>query len=162
MPAASSGTPELILALARKAAMQRQSGIATQERLEAVAQRVLCFRPAWVALLLKLRRGLLSLLGLPSPHKGALPAPGLPLLPGSQTGIYTVVAAEPGHYWLAAAQDRHLDSWLAFHAEEASGLKPRLVLATSLAQPHGWRGRLYLLATSPLQALILKSALRPR
>jgi len=158
----SPATPAVILAAARCASLGRQAGIATQESLEAVAQRALCFRPPWVALLLRLRRGLLRLMGLQSPHQGALPAPSLPLLPGSRTGIYTVLAAEPGLYWLAAAQDRHLDSWLAFHAEEASSLKPRLVLATSLAQPHGWRGRIYLLLTSPLQALILKSALKPR
>jgi hypothetical protein len=162
MPTASPSTPGPILALARSAALWRQAGIATQESLESVAQRVLCFRPGWAAQLLRLRRGLLILLGLPSPHQGSRPAASLPLLPGSQTGIYTVLAAEPGSYWLAAAQDRHLDSWLAFHAEAASGLKPRLVLATSLAQPHGWRGRIYLLLTSPLQALVLKSALKPR
>jgi len=162
LPVASPGTPAAIRAAARKAAAGRQAGLATQESLEAVAQRALCFRPGWVGLLLRLRRGLLGLLGAPDSRAGKRPALVLPLEPGGQTGIFTVEACEPGRYWLASAQSRHLDSWLAFHVEEASGLKPRLVLATTLASFHGWRGRAYWLLASPWQAAILKSALKPR
>jgi hypothetical protein len=159
----SAGTPREILAAAQDAPIAHQSGLATREALEEVAARVIGYRPGWVSLLLRLRRVLLALLGVQSSLRGRRPAPGpLPTQIGGQTGIFTVQSASPGRYWLGLAQDQHLDSWLGFHVEEGDGLKPRLVLATTVVRFHGWRGRLYWLAICPFHHSILAKALKPR
>jgi len=136
----SKDTPLWIKGEAQGAAFVDQTALASSVSLEQAVTIMLRFRPAWVGALLAFRRVLLRRGAHGQPIKEHL--------------------SEPGQCWVGRASEDDFDSSFAVHIEPATGLCPRLVVATTVAKPKSMKGRLYLLFSAPFRAQVLRQALK--
>jgi len=124
--------------------------------LEQFVVRALAYQPWWLAALYRLRAGLARLMGLNRQGMtAAKPAdPTRVMIPGARLGVFTVIAASPGRWWVGQHEDRHLTARLAMACrEEASGV--RRFWAITAVWHHNWRGPLYLALVRPFHHLVV-------
>ncbi|NWF70294.1 MAG: DUF2867 domain-containing protein [Chloroflexi bacterium] len=124
--------------------------------------RLLAYQPAWLTFLYRVRGLLARLLRLE--ERGVPPAPQfspatVPMQPGEKAAFFTVTRADGERYWLAEAQDRHLDAALGVVAEPEVNGRRRFHVIT-IVHYHNWRGPLYFNLIRPFHHLVVGSMAR--
>ena len=76
-------------------------------------------------------------------------------IPGDKTGMFTVLAAQEGHYWLAQAQDEIITGYVGV-VVEAPGQDGRRFHFISGATWRGWKGRVYYAVILPFHHLVVR------
>jgi uncharacterized protein DUF2867 len=114
------------------------------------AERMLGYRPRWIAALMALRNHLVAPFGLktPSPHR--LPA-------ADAVGIFPVLSESPNRL-VAGLNDKHLDFRVL--VDVASVGRGQQVTATTLVLTHNLFGRSYLAIILPFHRLIVRRMMR--
>jgi Protein of unknown function (DUF2867) len=114
------------------------------------AERMLGYRPRWIAALMALRNYLVTPFGLktPSPRRQA---------PVDTVGIFPVLSETPDRL-VAGFDDNHLDFRVV--VDVASTGPRRQVTATTLVLTHNLLGRTYLAVILPFHRIIVRAMLR--
>ncbi len=114
------------------------------------AERMLGYRPRWIATLMALRNHLVTPFGLKTPSPGRQAA-------ADSVGIFPVLSETPGRL-VAGFDDRHLDFRVVV---DVAGAGPhRQVTATTLVLTHNLLGRAYLAIILPFHRIIVRAMLR--
>ena len=114
-------------------------------------------RPVWLRLLYRLRAGLALALGLAHPKTDratCLTAAAVPMEPGAGLGFFTVAAAVENRHWVAVAEDKHLQAYIAILAEPQPGGGNRFAVATVVVY-RNWAGPVYFNCIRPFHHLIV-------
>jgi hypothetical protein len=114
------------------------------------AERMLGYRPRWIAALMALRNSLVTPFGLKTPSPERRTA-------ADTVGIFPVLSETPGRL-VAGFDDRHLDFRVV--VDVASPGPGRQVTATTLVETHNLLGRLYLAVILPFHRIIVRAMLR--
>lgn len=111
--------------------------------------------PRWVDPAMRLRDGLVRLVGVrPVGVFARSPSPPAPQ-PGERLGIFTVRAVAPDEI-VMGDDDRHLDFRLAVHRYDQDG--PKMVVAMAL-RTHNLLGRLYMVPVGPIHRHLVRAML---
>ena len=114
-------------------------------------------RPVWLRLLYRMRAGLARVFGLKHPADGRRDAmaPGdVPMEPGAGCSFFTVVAAAEDRHWVAVADDKHLQAFIAIVTEALPTGGNRFAVVTVVCF-RNWIGPLYFTAIRLFHTLIV-------
>jgi hypothetical protein len=112
------------------------------------AERMLGYRPRWIAALMALRNSLVAPFGLKTPSPGRRTS-------ADTVGIFPVLSETPGRL-VAGFNDRHLD----FRVVVDVAGPGKQITATTLVLTHNLLGRLYLAIILPFHRIIVRAMLR--
>jgi hypothetical protein len=116
----------------------------------AAAERMLGYRPRWIAALMALRNHLVTPFGLKTPSPKRQTA-------SDTVGIFPVLSETPVRL-VAGFDDSHLDFRVV--VDVASTGAGRQVTATTLVKTHNGLGRAYLAVILPFHRIIVRAMLR--
>lgn len=120
------------------------------------------WQPGWLKVLYRIRKVLAGIMGLehdemdPKEHHVAQ---GFPMCPGEKVGFFEVVAAEEERFWMARAEDRHLQGMICMSVEKLDTGRKRFHCTTVVHYRH-WIGPIYFNLIRPFHHLIVKCMLR--
>lgn len=125
--------------------------------VDAVTRTLFTSSPRWIDRLMDLRNGLVRLIGLKTPPRGAQKPARINLQPGNVAGIFHVLARNSDEI-LLGEDDRHLDFRLSVLIHRQQGVAWAVV--TTVVRFNGWLGRAYFLPVRPFHQLIVPAMIR--
>jgi Protein of unknown function (DUF2867) len=117
----------------------------------------IAYQPGWMTFLYGVRAVFVRLLGM---KQGGIPKAvhttpeRVPMQPGAYLSFFKVAAALDNHYWLAAADDKHLKAGILVLGEPLPDGQTRFYLMT-LVHYNEWTGPVYFNVIRPFHHLVV-------
>ncbi|MBE3557705.1 MAG: DUF2867 domain-containing protein [Ktedonobacteraceae bacterium] len=121
---------------------------------------MLGYRPGWLILLYVIRAGFVRLLGMRQERlPSAFPSrpEDIPMQAGKKASCFTVRMAKEEHYWIAAAEDRHLEALLGVVSEPLPDTSQRRFHVLTVVHYRNWAGPVYFNVIRPFHHLVVSS-----
>jgi hypothetical protein len=118
--------------------------------------------PAWIDSLMRLRNGVVSLMGLK--NLGGLSQvdsakAASQYQPGDRVGIFTLLSKSDTEVLLGDS-DKHLDVVVSVYKHKAADKNSVVITVTTVVKVHNWLGRLYMIPVRPAHHVIAKATVR--
>lgn len=123
---------------------------------------MVAFQPFWITFLYSIRAVFVRFLGMRQqrlPHFRPLRPDEVPMQPGSRLVFFKVRMAEEERYWVAEADDRHLNGALCVVVEPLSDNQRRFHVVT-IVHYHNWTGPVYFNVIRPFHHIVVGSMVR--
>ncbi|GAC1391650.1 MAG: DUF2867 domain-containing protein [Ktedonobacteraceae bacterium] len=124
---------------------------------------MLSYRPGWVTCLYHVRAGFVRLLGMRQegiPSAFSLHPEEVPMQEGKKASFFTIRMVEEEHYWIAAAEDTHLEALLGVVIELLPGTSQRRFHVLTIVHYRNWAGPVYFQVIQPFHHLVVGSMAR--
>ncbi len=123
---------------------------------------MMAYQPVWVTLLYGLRAVFVRFLGVRQeriPRARSMKPGDVPMKPGDKLAFFHVLMAEDERFWVAEADDRHLNGALCVVVEPLQGNQKRFHVAT-VVHYHNWAGPVYFNVIRPFHHIVVGSMVR--
>jgi hypothetical protein len=119
---------------------------------------LLSYQPGWVQFMFRVRRASMELMHIAQAEAKppALTPENLPVTPGEEAFIFTVVEAQEDRFWIGTMHDDHLDADFMAVAEPLKDGRNR-IYAITLVRFNKPIGRLYFRFIEPFHHLIMRT-----
>ncbi|MCK5163947.1 MAG: DUF2867 domain-containing protein [Desulfobacula sp.] len=118
---------------------------------------LLSYYPWWLAGLYRIRKVFVRCLGMtqePVPKNFGINADDISMIPGEMVAFFKVEKAQKDHFWIAAAEDRHLKGLIGVVMERTDAGSNRYHLITIVHYKH-WSGPIYFNVIRPFHHLVV-------
>lgn len=122
---------------------------------------MLSYYPVWIKALYAIRWGFVRLLGMKQDN---MPIPrltpqSLAFDKGEMATFFQVFEAEENHYWIATANDKHLDAYVVVAQERLSNGHSRFHVGT-IVHYNNWAGPVYFNVIRPFHHIVVSSMMK--